>query len=389
MGARLRDPVRRPARRRRRAATGTPTGASRELEADGIVAEVDLPQHDPAVLPDGVAPRRSRRPPTAGDLERRWAGLRAHNRWLADFCAERAGPARRASRRSCCTTSTPRSREIRWAKDAGLTGGVLLPGAPPERRIAAAATRRDYEPIWAVCEELGMPVNHHGGSAAPPMGARARPTVIFLLEVDVVVAPRAVAPDLLGRRSNATPICSSCSPSRAPRWVPETPRDPRLLLRPHAATPAGRRSGVGRRRRSRRMSLKPSEYWARQCHVGASFIRPTEVPLRDASASTASCGAATTRTREASYPYSREAMRLAFAGVDPARCRRCSAATRPTLYGFDLDALAPIVARVGPTVAEICRAARRRPRRRRTLPRLRSGDRSPARAEQEAEEEPA
>src|SRR6185503_788700 len=29
-----------------------------------------------------------------------------------------------------------------------------------------------------------------------------------------------------------------------------------------------------------RMALKPSEYWARQCAVGSSFIRPDEVKLR-------------------------------------------------------------------------------------------------------------
>ena len=27
------------------------------------------------------------------------------------------------------------------------------------------------------------------------------------------------------------------------------------------------------------LTLKPSEYWLRQCHVGASFLRPTEAPL--------------------------------------------------------------------------------------------------------------
>lgn len=29
------------------------------------------------------------------------------------------------------------------------------------------------------------------------------------------------------------------------------------------------------------LSLKPSEYWARQCQLGSSFIRAAEVPLRD------------------------------------------------------------------------------------------------------------
>ncbi len=29
-----------------------------------------------------------------------------------------------------------------------------------------------------------------------------------------------------------------------------------------------------------KLSLKPSEYWARQCHVGASFMRADEAKLR-------------------------------------------------------------------------------------------------------------
>ena len=60
--------------------------------------------------------------------------------------------------------------EIRWAHDERA-----------DRRRAAAGRARpasgvpplyapDYEPIWAACEELGMPVNHHSGSAVADMG---------------------------------------------------------------------------------------------------------------------------------------------------------------------------------------------------------------------------
>ena len=62
-----------------------------ELEADGIVAEVLFPNTIPPFWPSGalVSPA-----PTASDYERRFAGLQAHNRWLAAFCAE--APSRRA-----------------------------------------------------------------------------------------------------------------------------------------------------------------------------------------------------------------------------------------------------------------------------------------------------
>ena len=77
-------------------------------------------------------------------------------------------------------TSTPLS-EIRWPRRR-LTGGVLLPGAPPGSGLPPLYAP-DYEPIWSVCEELGLPLNHHSGSAAPDYGPYPEANVMFLLEV--------------------------------------------------------------------------------------------------------------------------------------------------------------------------------------------------------------
>src|SRR5438132_4388193 len=56
---------------------------NRELQEDGIVAEVVFPNTVPPFFPTGavIAPA-----PSAEDYELRMAGIRAHNRWLADFC---------------------------------------------------------------------------------------------------------------------------------------------------------------------------------------------------------------------------------------------------------------------------------------------------------------
>ena len=43
--------------------------------------------------------------------------------------------------------------EIKWAKEAGLSGGILLPGAPPGSGLAPLHDPA-YEPIWQICEEL-------------------------------------------------------------------------------------------------------------------------------------------------------------------------------------------------------------------------------------------
>ena len=57
----------------------------RETEADGVVAEVIFPNTSPPFAPVMMSEFGE---PETGDLyEERWAGIRAHNRWLAEFCA--------------------------------------------------------------------------------------------------------------------------------------------------------------------------------------------------------------------------------------------------------------------------------------------------------------
>ena len=182
----------------------------------------DLPQHRAAVLPEGVA-----RGPAARDhdgrLEQRWAGLQAHNRWLVDFCNDT--PGRRAGVAQITLHDIEASvAEIRWAHEAGLMGGVLLPGTPPGIGLPQLYDEY-YEPLLQVCAELGVPLNHHTGSAAPPDGDH-RPRRRGVPARGLVVgAPRAHPPHRLGACSSATPSCSSSSPSRARRGCPKSSTD--------------------------------------------------------------------------------------------------------------------------------------------------------------------
>src|SRR5436305_1926704 len=99
---------------------------------------------------------------------------------MADFCAD--APGRRAGIAQIMLHDIPAAvEEIRWAKEHGLTGGVLLPGAPPGSGLPPLHDATYYEPLWAVCEELDLPVNHHSGSAAPPAGEEAEDKVVFIL----------------------------------------------------------------------------------------------------------------------------------------------------------------------------------------------------------------
>jgi hypothetical protein len=56
---------------------------------------------------------------------------------------------------------------------------------------------------------------------------------------------------------------------------------------------------------------------------------------------------------EGSHPYTREHLRLSFAGVDPDEVQQLVGLNAATLYDFEVDKLAPLAARIGPTKAEI------------------------------------
>jgi len=319
-----------------------------ELETDGQVAEVLFPNTVPPFFPKTSL---TAQPPavTAADAARRWAGLQAHNRWLADFCADK--PGRRAGVVQVTLHDIEASvAEIRWARDHGLFGGVLLPGTPPGIGLPQLFDPY-YEPLWQVCEELEMPVNHHTGSAAPPMGPTPQDAVVFLLEVSWW-AHRALTHLLVGGVFERHPNMQLVFTEQGTAWVPDE------LLRldyfwGRMGAAGGSQEQVWGREVVGAMSLKPSEYWARQCHLGASFIRPAEVGLRHSVGVDRIMWGSDYPHKESSHPFSREAMRVAFAGVPHDEVAMMLGGNAAALYGFDLEALRPLADQVGPLVSEI------------------------------------
>ena len=320
-----------------------------ETEADGIVAEVLFPNTVPPFFPKSTLTARP--PVAAAELELRWAGLRAHNRWLVDFCA--AAPGRRAGIAQILLADVDAAvDEIRWARRAGLTGGVLLPGAPPGTGLPPLYSP-GYEPIWSVCEELAMPVNHHSGSAVPPLDDTPTDNVMFILEV-TWWAHRTFPHLVFGGVLERHPTLQLVLTEQGTAWIPEELRRLDYFFeRMRSAT--GTQEMEWGREVVGALSLRPSEYWARQCHVGSSFLRPGEVPMRYEVGVDRIMWGSDYPHRESSFPFSHEALRLSFADVDEAEVRAMVGENAAALYGFDLDALAPIAATVGPTVAETAR----------------------------------
>jgi len=115
-----------------------------DQHADGVVGEVVFPNTVPPFYPGFVL---FAGPPKPEDYAHRRAGVHAHNRWLADFCASR--PAQRAGIGQIFLNDIDDAIEdAKWIKEHGLRGGVLLPNIAPDQKWVRPLYHPDYDRLW-------------------------------------------------------------------------------------------------------------------------------------------------------------------------------------------------------------------------------------------------
>ena len=320
----------------------------RELEAEGIVGQVVFPNTLPPFAPP-MATQMEAPKLTADDMERRWAGLRAHNRWAAEFASQ--APTRVAPVTQIFLGDVEGSvKEIEWAHANGLRGGVLLPGAPPGSGFAPLYAP-DYEPIWQVCADLGMTVNHHSGGGTPDFGPYFPASMaMFMLEV-TWWAHRAMWHLLFSGVFHRHPTLQFVNTETGTAWIVDTLREldsfyDRMKYGNFSEAIFG---GIA----VKDFDLKPSEYWQRQCHVGASFLRPIEAALRHQVGVDRIAWGSDYPHVEGTQPYTSLYLRRAFAGVDETEVQQMLALTSARLYHFDVDALWPLAEQFGPLKSEV------------------------------------
>src|SRR5207244_2300096 len=83
------------------------------------------------------------------------------------------------------------------------------------------------------------------------------------------------------------------------------------------------------------MSLRPSEYWQRQCHIGASFLRPIEAAMRHNIGVDRIAWGSDYPHIEGTHPYNLMHLRRTFSGVDPKEVEQITSLTAARLYHFD------------------------------------------------------
>lgn len=320
----------------------------REQEADGVIAEVCFPNTQPPFAP--AAATQFEAPPYGDNFEHRWAGLRAHNRWLLDFVNE--APERRAGIAQIFLGDVEGSvAEIEWAAANGLRGGILVPGAPPDSPFDPLYSAA-YEPIWAAAAANDMTLNHHAGGATPSFGNHFPSSLaMFMLEVSWW-SHRALWHLMFSGVFERHPDLRWVNTETGTAWVPETLEKLDDFYERMKYSQYGSESIFGGMAVAG-MSLRPSEYWQRQCYIGASFLRPNEVHLVEQLGDDKIMWGSDYPHIEGSQPFTREHLKLTFGGMDPDRVTKVLTTNAARVYKFDLEKLAPLAEQHCPTKAEV------------------------------------
>lgn len=294
-----------------------PEVRNKEMDHDGVAAEVIFPDADSAGV-GGV----SKTPFTAGlgstgshDAEMTLAGAWAHNRWISEFCQN--SPERRAGVAIVPLHDVDAATAmIEWSAAHGLRGGIMIPtkwGSLPSYNDPV------YDPVWAAAAATGLPVHTHSGVGPDDYGYTPGLISIFTTEA-YWWAARPLWALILGGVFERHPSLKYACAENGAWWVPDViSRMDAKWEGDHATRkfgPAAFRSGL---------SMKPSEYFHRNCFLAASVMGRPRSSGATRSAWATSCGAATTRiprapgrTRGPGWPSASVASRRT-------RCGRSSA----------------------------------------------------------------
>jgi len=316
-----------------------------DQEADGVVAEVIFPNTVPPFFPSFVL---FAQPPTPDEYEHRRAGVQAHNRWVLDFQNEQ--PHRRAGIGQIFLNDVDDAIEdVRWCAEHGLKGGILVGAVPPTCDWIKPLYHPAYDPLWAVCEELGVVVNAHSGTGGPVYQQAPAMPLVHFLEIPFY-SQRPFAHLILCGVFERFPGLRFVMTETGAAWLPP------MLAQLDGLMDGMRSNKVGEMRFEGEVVPPKSatEYFLQNCYVGASQPTPADVRagLEVLGVERFMWGSDYPH-EEGTHPYTLEHLRQNFSHLPQATVQRMLAGTAAELYGFDLDALRPLAQQVGPRVADV------------------------------------
>ena len=308
------------------------------LDADGIAGEV--------IFADGDAVTGMESPPfgaglsagTITDPKLAFAGARAHNRWLEEFCA--TNPPRRAG-----VALVPIVHDIEESVSeiyalAGKPGikGVMIPTMWHDNPSYGSAF---YDPVWAACSETGLVVHTHSGEADSP--AYNENMAQYMLEVPFWTH-RPLWQLLLSGKFDKFPGLKYAPVECGSYWLGD------LLWKCDAMF--GGSNWKVKKMSSRTKGLierLPSEYVGENVFIGASTMSKVELRRRFVNGIDALMWGTDYPHPEGSWPNTVERLETDFTEIPVEETRLILGLNAVKCYNLDLEGLTAIAEDIGPT----------------------------------------
>jgi predicted TIM-barrel fold metal-dependent hydrolase len=318
---------------------------TQEQDSQGVVGEVIYPNtvppfwHKPLVTPPNAVP------PEKYELYQ--AGIDAHNRWLADFCAE--DPYRRAGIGVILPNDLEKAeKDVQAFAKAGLRGGVLLPLIAPD----ATWLKPLYDPAWdrvyAAIQDCDLVMNQHTGAGIADHGDDLVGQAIWMSDVSWA-AQTGMRHLLLSGVFERFPKLKYIITESGCRWAGELLK---AVDRIHDGI-AGGMTGEIKYRGEWVLKRRPSEY-ARECvYYGASFPNKADLDGIDAVGEDNVLWGNDYPHYEGTFPYNLESLRMTFDDMPEQRRRKVLGLNAIKLYKFDEAEMTKRAAKVGPTPAQV------------------------------------
>jgi predicted TIM-barrel fold metal-dependent hydrolase len=306
---------------------------NKEMDNDGICAEVIFPDAD-AVESRTCAPFGTGLG-LSGDLdpELGLAGAKAHNRWLAELCADSPERRRGVALVQITAPLDDVLAEIRRAHDSGLRAVMI----PAMWMHAEPYHSRRYDPVWEICQDLEMPICTHSGPA--DKDSYGDHLGIYVTEV----------------------VWWPARPMWFMLWSGVFDRFPRLRF---GVTEAGcwwvpnllwfwDRLYLGQKGAEKLSSMgiqtQPSELFDRNCFIGSSNTKRREIGMRYEIGLDNMLWGNDFPHPEGTWPHSREWLAKTYHDVPVAETRRMIGEAAAEVYGFDLASLRSHAERINVT----------------------------------------
>ena len=318
---------------------------SEDQNSQGVVGEVVFPNTVPPFFRKTIV---TAQPPKPEDYERCLAGIRAHNRWLADFCAE--DPVRRAGVGLILPNDLDEAiKDIEFIARSGLRGGVLLPLIPPD----CGWLKPLYDPAWdrvfAAIQDHDLVMNQHSGQGSPDYGKGPVAEALWISEV-TFYCQAGYRHLLMSGAFEKFPRLKYILTESGCAWVPAMLSS---LDRIHRGIQAGAIGEMNYKDMQWVLKETPSFYAARNCFYGASFPSIDDLNGIERIGVDKVLWGNDYPHYEGTFPYNLESLRLTFSGLSEPVRRKVLGENAASLYKFDVDALRAQADRYGPTPSQL------------------------------------